>query len=615
MSEAFEGFIVDCNYLKVLDEDEHLTTIEEIFNIFKEDFSVNSRQRMCLVELGDEEFEIALNDLFFSLLLITSRIHSEENITKEHFVFNVTNPKSTLNTYFDKVIEELSNRVDTKTLTQKIGYTIELIAKYTWEINVFCGNTVNIIDIIELLTENPRVKEILDFTVNENMQYKEISDIITKMNDELVSIIKNPESPDTYLKNMIGTISIGQFQQVFTNIGLKPDLNDNIIPKPINTSFLRGLRNSTDFFINAVGARKALITNSNEVSKAGYLSRKLILLLIIIQLAEDVEDCGPRTLLPIIVKNEKIAERYLNRYYKLKESEKKFTLITRYNYKELVGKTIFAASPITCNLAPEHKMCKTCYGRMSKLNPFHKGISNMLKMTEQILQKMLSSKHLLKVVSSMIELPKQLEDLLEVDKNILISKKPFKLQISDTYYDETYNKELITELILLDKNEEEIEKIQIEDNEIYLTDEMLEKLDENLILDINKEENVFKLEIQNNGLSIPLKRTVSLIESSKEMNKRLTTSELVMDLLDLLNESDIVLSAVGIEMIVRELARDLNDNQLKTFAENNINFLRVTDAIVNSPSASISLSFQEYNRLLEGILFNKNAESCLDVFY
>ena len=260
-------------------------------------------------------------------------------------------------------------------------------------------------------------------------------------------------------------------------------------------------------------------------------------------------------------------------------------------------------------------MCKTCYGRMSKLNPFHKGISNMLKMTEQILQKMLSSKHLLKVVSSMIELPKQLEDLLEVDKNILVSKKPLKLQISDTYYDETYNKELITELILLDKNEEEIEKIQIEDNEIYLTDEMLEKLDENLILDINKEENVFKLEIQNNGLSIPLKRTVSLIESSKEMNKRLTTSELVMDLLDLLNESDIVLSAVGIEMIVRELARDLNDNQLKTFAENNINFLRVTDAIVNSPSASISLSFQEYNRLLEGILFNKNAESCLDVFY
>jgi hypothetical protein len=83
MSEAFEGFIVDCNYLKVLDEDEHLTTIEEIFNIFKEDFSVNSRQRMCLVELDDEEFEIALNDLFFSLLLITSRIHSEEDITKE----------------------------------------------------------------------------------------------------------------------------------------------------------------------------------------------------------------------------------------------------------------------------------------------------------------------------------------------------------------------------------------------------------------------------------------------------------------------------------------------------------------------------------------------------
>ena len=123
------------------------------------------------------------------------------------------------------------------------------------------------------------------------------------------------------------------------------------------------------------------------------------------------------------------------------------------------------------------------------------------------------------------------------------------------------------------------------------------------------------MDVQNNGLSVPLKKLLKLIESGAEMNIRATFSELVSDILELLDDSKIRLSAFGVELMVRELARNPDNLQEKSSEDGNIEFLRLTSAIIESPSASVALSFQEYNRLLEGKLFKKNMSSPLDVLF
>ena len=135
------------------------------------------------------------------------------------------------------------------------------------------------------------------------------------------------------------------------------------------------------------------------------------------------------------------------------------------------------------------------------------------------------------------------------------------------------------------------------------------------ILEVKSNEEVFKLELQNNGLGSALKRLLSLIESGKEMNLREDVSDLLLDILELLCDSEIRLSAVGAELIVRELARNPDNRQEKSYAKGNVEFLRLTSAIMESSSLGVSLSFQDYNKLLNGRIFHKTQSSPLDLIY
>ena len=255
--------------------DEHLELLDAIYEGFKEGLSKEAREMSIDVSLGDSLFQIRLNDFFVSLLLLFSRMPlREENVDKIYivdesdFIHNVSNINGTIGNYYTTTLHKFEDNTSIETINRRIGYSLELIAKYTWNINYYKGNTVNLYDIFKFMEEVPEVKDIMNFQVDEHQQFSEIEDSITKRTNELISLIKD-KSGDNYLNAMVDSVSKGQFQQVFVNVGLKPDLYENIIPKPINTSIMRGFRNSTDFYINAVGARKALITNASKCIVTG----------------------------------------------------------------------------------------------------------------------------------------------------------------------------------------------------------------------------------------------------------------------------------------------------------------------------------------------------------
>ena len=593
----------------------HKELIATLVEVFEEDFSKSNRTDMVEVEIGEDSFEMRLNDLFFSLLLMRSRFFDDDYIFSVFdLVVDVTDPSKEMKLYYDYNIEDLDYPIEI--ITKLISYSLEEITRNAWHINHILGNSVNIYDLIHLSMENEEVNDILNFESNENAQFSEIEKSVEEKCNRLIEILRSDET-DTCLKNMLNSVSEKQFQQTFVNISLKPDLHGKIISEPINTSFLRGMRNSVDFFINTTGARKALVVNSTTVRTAGYLSRKLALLLMTTKLTREVEDCGSTELLEINIENKDIAKQFANRYYKTSLKDKKFSYCRNSEVENMVGKTLHFASPITCKLNQENKVCKTCYGRNTKNMIFHIGLAAAIILSNPIIQKLLSSKHLLQVVTGMINLPEGLLDF-EIDKNELVATKDGKLMIQELVQDDLSDNVFATMMAYFNpKAEDEDDSfvpINLGDLELTMTEDALSKLNKiDMELEYKEGDTLFRLDLDNNELSAPLKKVLKIIESGAQMNERSTPAQLVEDLNKLLIESKITKGSLATEMIVRELSR--NPHAIDERATEGSEFIRLTSAILHSGSASVALAFEQHHRLLEGPLFDKTEDSMLDYLF
>lgn len=263
---------IDCSFL-LEDTHDRLEKTEELIEALvaelETDFSKQVLNTKLNVILGDDQKELQLNELLFSLLLIPVRFWSAEVMEKsglyitfdDSFATNITAVNPVIKKYFDATFDALSNIVDVGYITREIQSVLERIAKYAWHFNLIKGNSVNIFDILMAANEDQELMDILNFVSDENAQFSEIEDSVEVQAKRLIEILKS-DKHNTCIRNMLSSVSLKQFQQAFVNVSLKPDLYGKVIEKPINTSFLRGMRNSTDYFINATGARKALITNA-----------------------------------------------------------------------------------------------------------------------------------------------------------------------------------------------------------------------------------------------------------------------------------------------------------------------------------------------------------------
>jgi hypothetical protein len=262
-----------------------------------------------------------------------------------------------------------------------------------------------------------------------------------------------------------------------------------------------------------------------------------------------------------------------------------------------------------------------CYGKKAASMKFHVGVTASIILSDPMLQQLLSSKHLLQVVTKLIKLSKVLQEYFEVDKNDIVCIKPCKVQIIETTEDEFSGDLLITRLGIApvsDSDEEETNYsiVDIDDLDITLNPNMVEILDtSSMEITFKEADNAFRMEIQNNELSAPLKKFLKIIESGKELNARTSISEVLKDLNNLLIESQIYRSSLIPEMIIRELARDINDLHEKSTEVGKFQFIRLTSAIMNSGSASVALSFEQHTKLLEGPLFKKHKSSPLDYIF
>lgn len=157
-----------------------------------------------------------------------------------------------------------------------------------------------------------------------------------------------------------------QAKQMLVARGYVSDFKGEIVPYGIENSFAEGLT-PEQFFVSSFGTRKGLLDVAENTSDSGYLTRRLVYASLSSMLSKDV-DCGTKRTLPIFVEDIDLAKTLIMRYYydkdPLKHNLTQLKNITKENYEQLVGKTIYLRSPMLCEGS---HICKTCYGDLANI--------------------------------------------------------------------------------------------------------------------------------------------------------------------------------------------------------------------------------------------------------
>jgi hypothetical protein len=609
---------------------------EEIKNELKEqilaDFS--SRNKPAKIFIGNKVTDATLGRVLTNLLLMKSLVGTGYKVVDHTDLYDYPSvTESNLAKYFNRLLEKCRNDVGTdyEEIRQLVFDTLCELADLSGELNVLAGNTVSFHDFVRLYSEDDsEFKELLNQKLPEVVQFDEIERIFNELGTRIENFFLKRTDTELHPFVLSGTgINKKQFTQAIGIIGLKPDIDGNVIPVPIGDNYTKGLSNLENYFINAKGTRKALITNSKMVRKSGYLTRKLSLALVDRYHDNDLHDCGTTHFLRYNVDHpKKIGMIAGQHYYDINdngEAQAELKTVGK-NDLFLLGKTIALRSPITC--AGKH-VCKTCYGsELSEINrDLNTGLVAVLLLTNPLTQRLLSAKHLLTTNTDKVNWGDKFLEFFSVhmnqiflndpDHSVIIDKKTIIMDDEDE--DLPYTEKIavyIGNKKLFDFNSPL--KLFLDEDAIRMcsddAEETVIKLEGNMF----REEPVFTFIVKNNELTKSLQQILDLIESSGHLEVE-TYDEMASLFDSLLIENGMnFIKSVHAQMIASVLVREKETEKKLDFSKKQLDdykLVRVSKAVMNAP-LSVSLAFERINeQLIDLNTYLKDEESLMDYLY
>jgi hypothetical protein len=475
------------------------------------------------------------------------------------------------------------------------------------------------------------------------MQPKEIEDALAAKLDEMMEIIDKDDNNN--LKPFIVTgvgVNKGQFSQFAINGGLKPDIEGNVIPTPINSSYIYGGLNSIpNFYIDGQAGCKPLILNKTVMGRSGHFAYKTMTLAAGYMLSKTVHDCHSSRPILFTVLNDDYLEKIDMRYYVDDIGE--LHQIDASQDKHLIGQTIKLRDPVTC--CAHDGICPICYGGLYYTNSdpnFNPGRFAATQVNNPIQQKILSSKHMNATRSDMIEFDEAFNRFFSLDTSKMVlnpdSKEDFNewtLVISeeDCFINDDLNQDTdfntYTETFsLVNKKTNEVVVIQEASNrDIFFygdISQMFKKKGDGYIgVNLGKidyDTPVAMINIENNELSTPLKNIIKLLDRVPHYGCN-TIDEIINKFCQLTLEAGMDVMLVHCSMLVKGLVRRL-DNILQepdwTDPDNcdNYQILTTTNALINHPSLTVSISFESMNKqIISPYTYEKYRPSDYDTFY
>ena len=632
----------------------HTDCLTKLYNFMKQGFEikeVRSHPLMFKFENKDDEPIKTMQIRHFIINLIlwyAFIVYEAQDKLDESKIFDCSDPtlKNLYSFMNRKIIIPYEKIIDSKVINRVLDKIIYKLSRIYYDFALIMGLTMDMRSFNDLRNKFPQFDELLRTKPEKGMQPKEIEEMIdTKMQEylDLVLVRDKTNNLRPFLISGKG-INKDQLSQLSIMGGLKPDIEGNVNPVPIDSNFIYGGLNSiTNFYIDGQAGCKPLILNKTVMGKSGYFSYKTMTLSSLYRLSTTIKDCHSKRPIKFEVKSKKHLEKIDRRYYVDDKGELQLINATKDDF--LIGQTILLRDPTTCCAADG--ICPICYGDMHYINNdpyFHAGRFAATQINDPIQQNILSSKHMLKTISKLIEFTnsKDFSRFFKVDINKITinenSNENFKnwrmiieeddLFIIDEVSGEGEDFNMYAEKFTL-HNKKTGEKIVIQESnkrDLYLfatISSMLKKDGDQYILPLDKvteDDSIMKINIVNNELTTPLKNIIKLLDR-KEHFGCVTIDDMINRICELTIESGMSVDTVHCSMLIKGLIRS-RDNILlpPDFSDpdevENYQILRVTDALIYNPSLTISLSYDNINnQIVNPVTYRKYCKSDYDKFF
>jgi len=261
----------------------------------------------------------------------------------------------------------------------------------TMELNEYhCA--LSIVDLAEIAM-HPDIQELRNIDIDVSNGTVLIKERLTKAKDkfmELTSVRGN--MPNDALCDFLELNSLrdAQVAQVMISYGLRTEINDKLIRRPVYGSSLQGYNDVLDYAIDNQAARKNVYYSLDAIKKSQYWARKVSILMSILK-ALYRGDCGTDVLLPWTF-TDKNYNKCFGKIF-IPDGEDKPVILMDDNFEQYINKPVRMYSPITCKHTDG--ICTHCFGVLGYNHTpgINIGISCATNFASIISQLILSTKH------------------------------------------------------------------------------------------------------------------------------------------------------------------------------------------------------------------------------
>lgn len=578
-----------------------------------------------------------------------TELHGIHVLNKNYILdcFKDVTSKGLKNYINEVVIQTLRDyNIDNNIMNNNLSDILYNLRKISIDFSDIMGLGMYTQSFMDMYRKYPRLREIMSTKFDSKMQPNEIEDELNKLMKEEVEIFKSEPNNIVGIILRAGTgIKDKQLCEFSINGGMKPSLEGNTIPIPINSNTLTGGLNCvSSIYLDALGARKSLIMNKKVMGKAGYVGKIIVMLARTLELSKDVSDCGTRHYVNVTITDDKFLQKLNGRFYKA-AGDKDFHILKSRKHKELIGQTIQLRSPATCAL--DDKVCQKCYGFNANINyDIANGISafGTQEYTKEVNQRVLSAKHLLSTLSQKINFNKDFdlffnillgeisvkasEEALEDIEDWAIIVEPDDMAKCEELDDDSLYNNYIKNGTFYVRNLKTGEDITLKEEngkELFLTNECISLLKSGKGMikfkDIDDSISLFVMDITNNELTKPLYEIIDLLNKVKLKGQEETIDSMCQKIIELFVISGIDASGVQGELIINRLLRADEDSyerpDFSHAAFPSYSILTVSRALEHNKSPLLGMSFQEIKRqiLSDDTFYKKDATCYLDPLY